>query len=58
MTPALPAPNSGRAIIVGREIGKLGDYIGAGIMDGHAGGRGMRRAAGDAPHPEGRKSLI
>ena len=36
-----------RAIVVGREIGKPRDHVGAGVMDRHAGGRGVGRAARD-----------
>ena len=37
-----------RATIVGRKGGEFGDRIGAGIVDGHARGRCVRRAAGNA----------
>ena len=37
-----------RAIVVGREIGKPRDHVGAGVVNRHAGGRGVGRAAGDA----------
>ena len=37
-----------RAVVVGREIGKPGDHVGAGIVNRHAGGRGVGRAARDA----------
>ena len=37
-----------RAIVVGREIGKPRDRVGAGVVNRHAGGRGVGRAAGDA----------
>ncbi len=37
-----------RALVVGRELGELGDHRRAGVVDRGAGGRGVRRAAGDA----------
>jgi hypothetical protein len=37
-----------RALIVGREIGKPRDRVGAGVVNRHAGGRGVGRAAGNA----------
>jgi hypothetical protein len=37
-----------RAIVAGREIGKPRDHVGAGVVNRHAGGRGVGRAAGDA----------
>ena len=47
-TPALPAPNSGERSSLVASSRKLGDHGGAGVVDRHARGRGMGRAAGNA----------
>ena len=47
-----------RAFVVGREIGKPGDHVATGVVDRHAGGRGMGRATGDAGIRQGRRIRI